>query len=148
MDSSNNDKIPTTYSECLNPGRFLTAGEIGEAMWTVRVAQLYREELADEDGGAKTRTTMAIANSKGEIHDRRIVLNRTNIECLRAMWGDRVADWVGKRVFLYSIPNAFRGLPGIRIWGSPDLEAELQIEVRLPKKKPQKFVMRREKRGA
>jgi hypothetical protein len=138
---------PTTFGECVND-RFISAEEIGEAVWTVRIAQLYREELASEDGGVMTKTTMAIANGKGEIHRKRIVLNRTNLEALRAMWGDKVADWIGKRLHLHAIPNAFRGKPGIRVYGSPELAEDLAFELKLPKKKAQRMTLKREKKDA
>lgn len=136
--------IPETFGECVND-RFISAEELGDAVWTVRIAQLYREELANEDGGVTMKTTMALANGKGEIHRKRVVLNRTNLEALRAMWGDRVADWVGKRVHLHAIPNAFKGRPGIRVFGSPELAQDVTFDLKLPKKKAQKITLRREK---
>jgi hypothetical protein len=137
--------IPTTFAECLND-RFISAEELANAIWTVRIAQVYREQLASENGGVQTKTTMAIANGKGEIHRKKIVMNRTNLEALKAMWGDKVADWIGKRLHLHAIPNAFRGRPGIRVWGSPDLAEDVAFDLKLPKKSAQRMLLKRDKR--
>jgi hypothetical protein len=132
--------VPETYQDCVDT-RFMTAEELGDKKVTLRIAALFREELADEEGGVKVKTTMEFARPDGSIIRKRLVLNRTNLDCLRALWGDTVADWVGHRLTIHQVPNCYRGKPGVRIWGSPDLEQDVEVTVTLPRKKPFKMVM-------
>lgn len=127
--------VPETYQDCIDT-RFMSAEELGDKKVTLRIAALYREELADEEGGTKVKTTMEFAKANGEIIRKRLVLNRTNLDCLHALWGDAVKDWVGHRITIYAIPNAYRGKPGVRIWGSPDLDRDKAVTVKLPRKRP------------
>ena len=132
--------VPETYSDCVDT-RFMAAEELGDKKVTLRIAGLYREDLADEEGGTKCKTTMEFSRPDGTIIRKRLVLNRTNLDCLRALWGDRVADWIGRRLTIHQVPNCYRGKPGVRIWGSPDLEQDVEVTVTLPRKKPFKMTM-------
>jgi hypothetical protein len=138
--------VPETYADCVDT-RFMTAEELGERKVTLRIAGVYREELADDEGGTKVKTTMEFARPSGEVIKKRLVMNRTNLDCLRALWGERVADWVGHRITIYAIPNAFRGKPGVRIWGSPELEADTVVTISLPRKKPFKMTLHKIERA-
>jgi hypothetical protein len=59
------------------------------------------------------------------------------------MFGPSVKAWIGKNVTLYAQPDVFRGEPGIRVWGSPDLERDLVVQVKLPKRKAFSMTMHR-----
>ena len=145
-DKSGPVSVPETYQDCVDT-RFMTAEELGDKKVTMRIAALYREELADDEGGTKVKTTMEFARGDGSIIRKRLVLNRTNLDCLRAMWGDTVAHWVGRLITVYQVPNCYRGKPGVRIWGSPDLESDLEVTITLPRKKPFKATMHRVERA-
>ncbi len=132
--------VPETYADCVDT-RFMTAEELGDKKVTLRIAAVFREELADDDGGVKVKTTMEFARPDGTIVKKRLVLNRTNLDCLRALWGDTVAQWVGHRLTIHQVPNCYRGKPGVRIWGSPDLETDAEVTITLPRKKPFKMTM-------
>jgi hypothetical protein len=142
MTDTKRPEIPETYQDCVTT-RFMQAEELGDRKVTLRIAALYREELANEEGGTSTKTTMEFAKANGEVIKKRLVLNRTNLDCLRALWGDKVADWVGHRITIHAVPNCYRGKPGVRVWGSPDLERDVEVDVKLPRKRPFKMTLHR-----
>ena len=72
---------------------------------------------------------------------KKLVLNRTNGECLKALFGRNVDDWIGKRITLYVAE--FNGEPCIRIKGSPDIERPITFELKLPRKKPRPMTMQK-----
>jgi hypothetical protein len=82
--------------------------------------------------------------TKGVIFFREItrgwVMNRTNVECLKEMFGKETNDWLGKRVTLRAedVQVGKRKDMGIRIVGSPDLAQEVSFELALPMKKPRR----------
>lgn len=85
--------------------------------------------------------------TKGIVHFREtelsLVVNRTNAECLAAMFGPETRDWAGKRVTLYAANVKVGGKMdiGIRIKGSPDIDQPITVSVKLPRKKPQPMTM-------
>jgi hypothetical protein len=113
----------------LFPGRFLKAGEFVGKDVTLTIAAIDLEELPQDKGGDKTRGIISFRETQ-----KKLVLNRTNGECFKGMWGRDTGNWVGKRVTLY--PAEWNGEPCIRVKGSPDLEKPLEVEVKLPKRKP------------
>jgi hypothetical protein len=70
--------------------------------------------------------------------DRGWVLNRTNILCLAAMFGEDSDGWVGKRVTIYAemVRVGPKTEPGIRVKGSPDITAPVVAVIELPRKRP------------
>jgi hypothetical protein len=122
---------PVSYDE-LFPGRFLKAGLFQGREVTVKIAAVRTEDLPSETGGTKVKGILAFEGKKMEL-----VLNRTNGEALKAMFGHVLADWIGKRVTLF--PSTFNGEPCIRVKGSPDLKSPVEYELKLPRKRPQKM---------
>jgi hypothetical protein len=118
----------------LFPGRFLKAGEFQGKDVTLTINEIRLEELPQDRGGNRIRGIIGFKETKKEL-----VLNRTNGECLKGMWGRDTANWLGKRVTLYPAP--YDGDVAIRVKGSPDLAEPLQIEVKLPKKRPMPMTM-------
>ena len=68
------------------------------------------------------------------------VLNRTNASALVAMFGRETDAWRGKRVTLwpapFTDPQTGEATTAIRVRGSPDISANMEFELRLPRKKP------------
>ena len=114
--------------DALFPGRFLKAGEFQGKAVTLTIAAVKVEDL-EGDNGSKTKGIVSFAESK-----RQLVLNRTNGECIKAMFGRNTDDWIGKRVTLYPAP--YEGDIAIRVKGSPDIEKSLTVEIKLPRKRP------------
>jgi hypothetical protein len=75
--------------------------------------------------------------NKGVVSFREIergwVMNRTNVECLKALFGGETQGWVGKRVTLGVEPT--KTGPGIRVVGSPDIEREVVAEWTPPRQR-------------
>ena len=55
------------------------------------------------------------------------------------MFGRKVQEWVGKRVTLFA--GMWDGEECIRVWGSPDIQADLEVTVALPRKRPFQMTM-------
>jgi len=111
-----------------------------KAVAIVRLASLGPVEGESAKGGAKERDRGVISFAET---DRGWVLNRTNAECLVAMWGAETDAWIGKRVTLHALPVKVGGKDdlGIRIKGSPDLTAPVHAVVKLPRKRPVTMVL-------
>ncbi len=122
----------------LYPGRFIKAGDLAGRDVNLTIAQVDLEELEGRKG----------KQGKGVIHFREtkkaLVLNRTNGECIKAMFGRKLADWVGKRITLYpaQIESALADL-ALRVRGSPDIAAEVRFELCLPQKRPVQMVLKK-----
>ena len=61
------------------------------------------------------------------------VMNRTNVECLKALFGAETNGWIGKRVTLGQEPT--KTGPGIRVHGSPDIDRDVIAEWTPPRQK-------------
>jgi hypothetical protein len=123
----NMDKI-VDYDQ-LFPGRFMKAGEFQGRDVTLTISDIEMEDLPQDKGGEKPKGILSFKETK-----KKLVLNRTNGECIKGMFGRNPQEWIGKRVTFY--PAEWNGEPAIRVKGSPDLAEELTIEVKLPKRKP------------
>ncbi len=118
----------------LYPGRFIKAGELLGKKVTLTIAEVDTEELMGEDGNKKIKATLAFKETE-KMH----VMCKTNGVCLRDMFGKDLSAWVGKRVTLF--PDTWNGEPCIRVWGSPDIEEEIEVTVTLPRRRPFKKTM-------
>lgn len=128
-------KQPDTYSE-LYPGRFLKADLLKDKPVTLTIDKVFVETMPDDKtGGEKDRGILQFKQTT--MH---LALNRTNGECLKAMFGKRVKDWVGKRVTFVPEVDKFGkdDVDAIRIKGSPDISHSIEIEIKMPKRKPKK----------
>lgn len=119
----------------LFPGRFLKAGEFDGKKVTLTISEIEIEALPQDKGGDKDKGIISFAETK-----KKLVLNRTNGECFKAMWGRKLADWIGKRVTLF--PDTWNGELAVRVYGSPDIRADMDVEIRLPKRKPLQKTLR------
>lgn len=119
-------KKPQTFDD-LYAGRFLKAGNFNGKPVTLTIKDANREELEGEDG-KKMRVILSFAETEMQ-H----VAPKTNGLCIKAMFGEKLADWVGKRVTLF--PSTFNGEPAIRVWGSPDIESDISLSIQLPRRK-------------
>lgn len=120
-------------------GAFISAAEFDGRVPTFTVKEVKLEKLEQDDGRQKDKGVIMFH----EI-DRGWVLCRTNAMCLAALFGDDTDAWVGKRITLFGTDVKFGGETkmGIRVKGSPDMEQPLNVEIKLPKKRP--FTMRLE----
>lgn len=132
----------------LYPGRFLKSGEFKGKDVTLTIRDVDLEELADEKGTKKNDDGEKV-KIKGVLFfhetEKGIVLNRTNGECLKRMFGRKPKDWLGKKVAFYpDTVTAFGDrMLAIRVRGSPDIAADIEFDLRLPQKKAKKTVLKR-----
>ena len=125
---------PVDWDE-LYPGRFLKAGEFKGKKPTLTIAAVKIEELVG-DTGPQIKGVIRFERTEKEL-----ALNKTNGICLKEMFGRKVQEWVGKRVTLYA--GTWDGEECIRVWGSPDIAEDREVQVALPRKRPFKMMMHR-----
>lgn len=126
-------------------GDHLQSAEFGDKAYTFRVRRVVQDELEDDKKGKVTKLVLLLDDHTGRPVSRGWVVSRTAAECLAAMFGPMVKDWIGKQVTLYSKPVRFgpEMTTGIRVAGSPDLAAPMPVTIKLPRKKPYVEQMRR-----
>ena len=125
---------PVDWDE-LYPGRFIKAGDFRGGKPTLTMQDVEIKELV----GDKGPQIKGVIRFKGK--EKAWALNKTNGICLKAMFGRKVQDWVGKRVTLYAAP--YEGEEAIRVWGSPEIAADMVVDIQLPRKRPFKMTMHR-----
>jgi len=132
MDEKQETKRATLYDE-LFPGRFLKAALLQGKYVTLRISDVYVEKMPEQNGRKKWRGIVSFEKTEMQL-----ALNRTNGECLKAMFGEELAKWVGKRIIIYPrMVEAFGAQElAIRVHGSPDLEKDMRATIVLPRKKP------------
>ena len=124
---------PSVYDE-LYPSRFLKAGLLKGQKVTLTIKDVDLEELEGE-GGKKQQKAILSFNER----PMQLVMAKTNGICLKYMFGPTLADWIGKRVTLFE--SQWNSEPCIRIWGSPDIQADMKVTVSLPRRRPFEMVM-------
>lgn len=129
---------PADYDE-LFPGRFLKAGQLGDKRPTLTIERVDVEALPDERGGEKRRGVITFKETPYQW-----ILNVTNGQLLRSMFGRAVPAWYGRKITLYKGQvehGSQKGEPAVRVWGSPELERDRTVEVRLPRKRPMQITL-------
>jgi hypothetical protein len=129
-------------------GQYISAAELVGKRVTVKIDRVELEEVEPVDDGkkknakAKDRWIIYFSTKNGP-SKRGWLLNRTNAECLKAMWGRETTDWVGHSVTLHTEREQLGPAiePGIRVLGSPDITAPLKFDLKLPKKKAKEMTL-------
>jgi hypothetical protein len=129
---------PTLYDQ-LYPGRFLKAVEFLGKKPTLKIADVELEELEGDDG-KKVKCIISFENTP-----KKLVTCKTNGFCIKEMFGKEISKWLGKRITLFE--STWNAEPAIRVWGSPDIETEMQLEISLPRRKPFKMTMHKVERN-
>jgi hypothetical protein len=132
-DAARKLKQPQTYDD-LYPSRFLKATAFNGKRVMLTITGCRREELEGED---KKKEVKAIVSFKET--ERELVACKTNGLCMRDMFGNSLAGWIGKRVILF--PSDWNGEPAIRVWGSPDIKEPFDVVVKLARRKPKTMRM-------
>jgi|SRR5690606_2827431 len=123
---------PVDFDE-LYPGRFIKAGDFKGQKVTLKIAMVRVEELVG-DKGPQMKGVIGFERT-----DKQWALNKTNGLCLKAMFGRKVQEWVGRRVTLFA--STWDGEQCIRVWGSPELENDMPVTIALPRKRPFEMTM-------
>jgi hypothetical protein len=124
----------------LFPNNYIAAAEFGGREVTYTIVRVKVDDLEQMNGGKKKKGIVVVQET-----EKAWVLNRTNAECMKAMWGRETDAWIGKRVTLWPAPftdnETGEVKPAIRIRGSPDLDKPITFELKLPRKKPVTLTM-------
>jgi hypothetical protein len=126
---------PSNFDQCY-PGRFLKAGELMGKKVTLTIADVDLEELVGDTGKPQVKCIVSFRETQ-----KKLVACKTNGISVREMFGKAVADWIGKRITLFE--DSWNGEPCIRIWGSPDIEEDLEVQIALPRRRPFKKTLHR-----
>lgn len=115
-------------------GDYIAAVEFDGKTPTLTIDHVKVVELQDDKGQAKSRPVVYFRETK-----RGWVLCKTTALALAAMFTPETDTWTGKRVTLLAmdVQVGRETKPGIRVKGSPDLNADVVFELKLPKKKAQ-----------
>jgi len=125
-----------TYGD-LYPGRFIKALDFGKTKPVYTIDKVVADDL-EGDRGAERKVIVVFREIQ-----QAWVMSKINGTCLRAMFGTDVLKWAGKRVCLYAT-DQLMPMPTakgddrfcIRVYGSPDIERDLTVEFKVPKRKP------------
>lgn len=117
--------------ETLFPGRFLKSADLAERDAIVTIKSVTGEEIE-----GKAKAIMTFEGTK-----KQMVLNRTNAEAVRLMFGREMKDWIGRKITLtrrmMKDPFGADDAPevgAIRVKGSPEIDKPMSAEVKRGKK--------------
>ena len=131
---------PTVFDQ-LYPGRFLKAGELLGKKPTLTISEVDLEDLQGDDGAKKVKAIISFTET-----EKKLVACKTNGLCIKEMFGKELPNWIGKRITIFE--DTWNGESCIRIWGSPDLPADLDVMISLPRRRPFKKTMHKVERRA
>lgn len=124
----------------LHPSRFIKSQEFLGKDVTFTITAVHLEELEDENNQKIDKGVISLKETK-----KRWIINRTNSDCMKGMFGRETKEWIGKRVTLFPAPfyNNFtkEHTTAIRVRGSPDLKEATTVTIALPRKKPVQMKM-------
>jgi len=119
-------ELPKTFAD-LYPSRFIKADHLlkGPRTYTIKS---YDIETLDGENGPQEKVVVLFHETT-----MRWVCPTVNGVCLRAMFGDDLDNWIGKRVTLYATEKIMqlpsrKGQPAIRVYGSPDIAEPVRCE--------------------
>lgn len=106
----------------LYPDRFLKSELLASKDVTLKIADVFQEELKGEKG-PEWKVVISFDRTA-----KQWVAPKTCGITLKKMFGRKVKDWIGKRVTLYPTEvEAFGAIvPAIRVRGSPDIEHPME----------------------
>lgn len=121
------DVPPETMALSTLTHTYLKAPDLQGRAHTLAIERVALFDAPSTKGGG--RETKPLVFFKGA--KRPWVVNTTNALCLVAMFGDRFADWIGKRVTIQSeAVDAFGKVEqAIRVKGSPDIANTIRVQL-------------------
>jgi hypothetical protein len=105
------DTVSGTYGS--GSGTYLKADDLHGEDWELSIAGWEKREMdqTDFETGEKYKKWKAILSFHGE--ERKLVLNATNANAIKAAYGDRYDDWVGKVIIIFQ--GEWNGKPALRV---------------------------------
>lgn len=129
---------PRTWDE-LFPGRFLKSSHFNGKELEIRIVRIYNTTIDGE------LAQVAVFEKVPGITQVEWGLNKTNGLCMKALFGETIRDWFGKRVVLYEgrvEHGREKGKPCIRICACPDVEKDVAVVVDFHTKRIKPFTIR------
>lgn len=126
-------KKPSIFDE-LYPGRFIKAAELLGKKVTLTISDVDIEELQGDDGAKKIKAIISFEKT-----EKKLVACKTTGTQIREMFGKELSNWIGKRITLFE--DTWNGEPCLRVYGSPDIAADFEITISLPRRRPFKKTM-------
>ena len=153
--ATNEPVRPQTFEQAY-PGRFVSAKQLpADRPITVTIADVIVEQLEGEKGKEAKVIATFRERSKTTGAPLQLVLAKINAQCVVAMFGKRIADWYGKRLALYATDKLmpYPGAKGddrfcVRVWGSPDIERDMSIQIKMPRRQPITVTLYSTRKGA
>ncbi len=111
----------------LFPSRYLKPSDVGENDLMLTIERLTIEEFGRGDRKENKPVAYFRETDKG------LVLNKTNATTIARLYGDKCANWVGKKVALYVTEVSYQGTPmlGIRVRMRPPSQPQ-QPDLEIP----------------
>ncbi len=126
-------------------GQYISAAELGDKSPTLTISRIALEKVEQlkddgEKGLAKIRDRIVIYFDESK-SGRGWLLNRTNAEALKEMWGRDTDKWIGHKVTIHvqMVRVGVKTEPGIRVKGSPELKEPITFSLKLPRRRPQDY---------
>lgn len=118
----------------LYPGRFLKAGMFNGQHVTYTIKAVQHDQI-EGDKGVETKVILSFQETPFE-H----VLPKINAVAIKAMFGAQVQEWIAKRITFYGTTAIMpfpkkKDEPCIRVFGSPDIAADVRCEWTPPRRK-------------
>jgi hypothetical protein len=121
---------PTSYRE-MRSSAYIGADDLQGRPAVLTVVKVVTRELLTEKGEPEVRGVVRFKEARKEL-----IVNVTNAMCLAAMFGDNPQNLVGKRVTIAPEMDRLQGktVPCVRVVGSPDIERDMDVPIKLPRK--------------
>lgn len=147
----NDDPLPDPQdiSELFD-SRFVHAADLKGANRALKIERITREIAQDDNNQDKVLGSLHFEGKK-----KCLGMNKTNALTIAAMFGPKCQGWKGKTIVLMPTtcrmpdPASPKGqrkmitVDCIRVFGSPDLPADLTFTLKLPRRKPLAVTLKR-----
>ncbi len=115
-------------------GRFLASPDLGKNEVTVKIESVTSEAVRDDEKGTERKRWILYFEGK----DKGMLLNKTNALLIAALCRSSMTeDWIGHSITV-GVRRVQLGpemVDGLRVIGSPELTAPLDVPIKMPRKK-------------
>jgi hypothetical protein len=117
-----------TNFDALYPSRFLKAGLFEGKPKTLTIKTIGLDDIPDEQGILKETRILCFDETEMQL-----VINRTNGLLLKALFGNLLSKWLGKKVTLFPSTDRLGKeiVECIRVYGSPEIEKDMTVKIKL-----------------
>jgi hypothetical protein len=111
MTTPEDDTVSAIYGS--GGGTYLKADDLHGDDWELIITAFDKKEMdqTDFETGEKYKRWKVILSFSGE--EKKLVLNKTNADAIKAAYGDLLTDWIGKSIILFV--GDWKGKPCLRV---------------------------------